>query len=79
MIKMGGKLDGIHMLVDYAGTVGEAIKKDYLLWKARKFVAELTYKGQLLNRLNDDCEFDDEIEHLKEQMKKIDDNERKEV
>ena len=72
MIKMGGKLDGIHMLVDYAGTVEEAIKKDYFLWKARKFVAELTYKGQLLKRLDDNRSFIEEIEYLKHQIMVID-------
>ena len=73
MIKMGGRLDGEYILNDYAETVEEAIKvKDYYLWYHNKFKAELTYKGQLLNRLDDDCEFDEEIEHLKHQIMVID-------
>ena len=73
MIKMGGRLDGKYILNDYAETVEEAIKvKDYYLWYHNKFKAELTYKGQLLNRLDDDCEFDEEIEYLKHQIMVID-------
>ena len=80
MIKMGGRLDGEYILNDYAETVEEAIKvKDYYLWYHNKFKAELTYKGQLLNRLDDDCEFDEEIEYLKNQIMVIDNIRKEEV
>ena len=73
MIEMGGNLGGKYILSDYAETVEEAIKKDYTLWKdGKQFVAKLTYKGQLLNRLDNDCSFNEEIEWLKEQIMIID-------
>ena len=73
IIKMGGNLIGKYILNDYAGTVEEAIKKDYTLWKdGKQFVAELNYKGKLLKRLDNDCSFGEEIAYLEMQISKID-------
>ena len=56
-------------------TIEDAIKADYRFWYHYKEQSDFYYNDIKLNRLDNDCEFDDEIEHLKEQMKKIDENE----
>ena len=57
-------------------TIEDAINSDYRFWYHYKEQLDFYYNGIKLERLSDDCEFDEEIENLKEQMTKIDDNER---
>ena len=56
-------------------TIEDAITADYRFWYHYKEQLDFYYKDIKLNRLNDDCEFDEEIKHLEEQIKKIDKNE----
>lgn len=55
--------------------IEDAMKVDYRFWYHYKVVLRLYYNGIELARLDNDCSFSEEIEWLKEQMKKIDERE----
>ena len=52
-------------------TIEDAIKSDYRFWYHYKEQLDFYYNGIKLERLSDDCEFDEEIENLKEQIVNI--------
>jgi hypothetical protein len=60
---------------DYVDTIEDAIKADYRFWYHYKVALRLYYNDIELVRLNNDCSFDEEIEYLKDQIIKIDENE----
>lgn len=60
---------------DYVDTIEDAIKSDYRFWYHYKVALRLHYNDIELVRLNNDCSFDEEIEYLKDQIIKIDENE----
>ena len=61
---------------DYVETIEEAIKTDYRFWYKYKVQLDFYYEGKLLKRLDDNRSFKEEINYLKEQIAKIDENER---
>ena len=61
---------------DYVETIEEAIKTDYRFWYKYKAELKFYYEGILLERLDDNRSFEEEINYIKEQIAKIDKNER---
>ena len=74
------KLIGVYSgnsFIDMVATVREALKVDYEHgWKHNHIQLDIYYKGLLLKRLDNDCEFDKEVIYLQEQ---IDDTVVKEI
>ena len=66
------KLIGVYSgnsFIEMVTTVREALKSDYIHgWRHNNIQLDIYYKGKLLRRLSDDCEFDEEIVHLQEQI-----------
>ena len=69
------KLIGVYSgnsFIEMVTTVREALKVDYIHgWRHNNIRLNIFYKGKELQRLSDDCEFDEEIENLKEQIVNI--------
>ena len=57
---------------DYVNTIEEAMKVDYRFWYHYKVTLIFYYNDRQLARLSEDCEFDEEILFLKEQISTID-------
>lgn len=72
MIEVRVIVNGTWKYQDFVFTVEEAIKEDYVYWKTYHKSFEFLYQGQLLNRLLDDCSFEEEIGYLKHQISVID-------
>jgi len=56
-------------LIDMVTTVRQALRIDYEHgWDGNHIQLDIYYKGKLLRRLSDDCEFDEEAIYLQEQI-----------
>ena len=56
-------------LIEMVTTVRQALRVDYEHgWRHNNIQLDIFYKGKLLRRLSDDCEFDEETVHLQEQI-----------
>lgn len=66
------KLIGVYsgnICIKTVDTIDEAIAIDYIRgWNEGHIQLDIYYKGKLLRRLSDDCEFDEEIAYLQEQI-----------
>ena len=58
-----------NICIKVVDTIDEAIVIDYIHgWNEGHIQLDIYYKGKLLRRLSDDCEFDEEIAYLQEQI-----------
>lgn len=66
------KLIGVYTgnsCIEMVTTVRESLKVDYIHgWDGNHIQLDIYYKGKLLRRLSDDCEFDEETIYLQEQI-----------
>ena len=62
-----------NICIKIVDTIDEAIVVDYIHgWNEGHIQLDIRYKGQLLQRLDDDCSFEEEIGYLKHQISVID-------